>query len=65
MDRGGGLCGPALVLRGATLDDQLEAATRLRVERVEELIEVDRRLRLVGNDLAAVIDLRRAVRPRV
>ena len=54
----------AVVLGGAALDDLLEALARLRVERVEELVEVDRRGRVVRVDLAAVLDLAGVVRAR-
>ena len=52
-----GLLRLAVVLGRAALDDLLEPLARLRVERVEELVEVHRRGGVVGVDLAAVVDL--------
>ena len=46
------------VLVGGALDDGLEVLARLRVERVEDLVEVDRRRRVVLVDHAAVGDRR-------
>jgi hypothetical protein len=65
LERGVRLGGLAVVLLRSALDDVLKTLARLRVERVEELVEVDRRLGLVGSDLAAAVDLRRAVGARL
>jgi hypothetical protein len=46
------------VLVGRALDDRLEVLARLRVERVEDLVEVDGRRRAVLVDHAAVGDRR-------
>ena len=47
-----------VVLGGEALDHALQRLARLRVERVEELVEVDRRRRLVGAERRAVGELR-------
>src|SRR5215211_1642383 len=56
------LVAASLELPGLVLEEVLEALARLRIERVEELVEVDRRRGLVRADRASVIDLFRAVR---
>jgi hypothetical protein len=55
----------AVVLVAEAADDVLEALAGLRVERVEERVEVDRRGRVVRLDLAAVVDLLGVVRARL
>ena len=48
--------------RGLVLEERLQALARLRIERVEQLVQVNRGRRLVRADLAAVVDLLRPVR---
>ena len=56
--------GLARVLGRRALDDLLQALAGLRVERVEQLVEVDRRRRLVGAQRVPVVELAVRVRPR-
>ena len=59
-----GLGALALVLLRGALDDLLQRLARLGVERVEELVEVDRGGGPVEAERRAVIELGRRVRPR-
>ena len=52
-----GLLALAVVLRGEALDDALQVLARLRVERVEELVEVDDVGRRAGRERRAVVEL--------
>ena len=54
-----GLLAAALVLGREALDDVLQVAARLLVERVEELVEVDDRGGLRGVQRGAVVELAR------
>src|SRR5437588_26336 len=59
-----GLAASALVLLRRALDHLLEADPGPGVERVEQLVEVDRRRGLGGGKGGPVLERRRAVRPR-
>ena len=58
LDALAGLGAARVVLVAGAADEVAEAPARLRVERVEQHVEVDRRGGLVRADAAAVVDLR-------
>src|SRR3954452_15387636 len=61
LGRLGGLLALALVLRGEALDDALQVPARLRVESVEELVDIDHVGGRAGRQRGAVVQLLRRV----